>query len=129
VSVPPTLVNKPTESNASSWQELGYPDPQTALLCQRIADQKTTPFQRQLLLAQLKRPRLPTPSEIGLRQIATAQPVQPGGADPSPQTAGIKISDVEVGEKRKYLVRDVPNTTSSSQSYLASMTKDRDLTT
>ena len=40
------------------------------------------------------RTTLPTPYEIGQRQIATAQPVQPGGIDPSPQTAGIKVRDV-----------------------------------
>jgi hypothetical protein len=69
---------------------------------------KDDTLQRQLLLAQLKRPRLPAPSEIG--QIATAQPVQPGGQIRALKLRGIKISDVEVGEKRKYLVRDVPNT-------------------
>jgi hypothetical protein len=53
-----------------------------------------TPFKRQMLLAQLTQSRLPTPSEIGLHHIVTAQPVQPGGVDLSPQTGRIKVRDV-----------------------------------
>jgi hypothetical protein len=75
VSVPPALFNKPTESNAG-WQELGYPDAQTALLCQRIAERRHP--SKDNCCWRSSNVTL-TPSEIGLRQIATAQPVQPEG--------------------------------------------------
>jgi hypothetical protein len=49
-----TVLVTPTESNACSWQEMGYPDAQSALRYQQIADPKKPSFERQLLLAQLE---------------------------------------------------------------------------
>jgi hypothetical protein len=65
------------------------------LLCQRIANQNTL---QKTIVAGAAQSRLPPPKSV-LRQIATAQPVQPGQIEPL-KLQGIKISDVE-SVKRK----------------------------